>query len=84
MFNHDRSFNVQFHSKNVIEGMRMLMVKMSQRRHVEERKIYINKASEETRSSRRQVTREYFQSKAIGALQHKKWKPRKLQSVTTR
>jgi len=75
MFNHDRSFNVQFHSKNVIEGMMMPMVKISQRRHAEERKIYINRASEETRSSRRQVTREDFQSKASGASQHKKWKP---------
>jgi len=63
---------------NVIEGMRILMVNMYQRRHAEERKIYISRESEETRSNKRQVIRVDFQRKSIGVLQHKKWKPGEL------
>jgi hypothetical protein len=67
-----------------IELIRMLMVKMSQRRHAEERNIYINRASGKQGNNMKQVTREDFQRKSSGALQHKMWKPGELQSTTTR
>jgi hypothetical protein len=62
-----------------IELIRMLMMKMSHRSHVEERNIYINRESGKQGNNMKQLIREYFQSKASGALHHKMWKPRELQ-----
>ena len=51
-----------------IEELRMLMVKMYQRRHEERMKIYISIANRQS-SSRRHMTKEDCKSKASGALQ---------------
>ena len=65
-----------------IEELRLLMVKMSQRRHEERMKIYISIANR-LNNGRRQITKEDYRSKASGALQHKIQKPRELKMTKT-
>ena len=56
-----------------IEELRLLMVKMSQRRHEERMNIYISRANRQNRG-RGRMTEKYCRSKASGALQQKIWK----------
>ena len=60
-----------------IEELRLLMVKMSQRRHEEGMNIFISRAKKK-RSRRRQMTEGGGRSNASGASQHKIWKPGEL------
>ena len=57
-----------------IEELRLLMVKVSQRRHAERMNIFISREKKQ-RSRRRQMTEGDGRSKASGTLQHKIWKP---------
>ena len=65
-----------------IEELRLLMVKMSQRRHEERMNIYINRANRQN-NDRKKVTEEDCRSKASGSLQHKIWKPGELKMTKT-
>ena len=53
---------------NEIENMRMLMVKVSQKRHEENSNIYISRARKQ-HSSKKHMTKKDCRSKANGALQ---------------
>ena len=59
-----------------IENMRMLMVKMSHKRHKEKilMNIYISRAKRQS-NNMRHITKKYSRSKASGELQQKVWKP---------
>ena len=65
-----------------IEELRLVMVKMSQRRHEERMKIFISRAKKQS-SKRGQMTEEDCRSKASGALQHKIWKLGELKITKT-
>ena len=65
-----------------IEELRLLRVKMSQRRHEERMNIFISRAKKQS-SRRRPMTEENCRSKASGALQQKIWKPRELKMTNT-
>ena len=56
-----------------IEELRLLMVKMSQRRHEERMKIFVSRGKKQN-NKRRQMTEGDGRSKASGAWQHKIWK----------
>ena len=56
-----------------IEELRMLMVKISQRRNEERMNIYISRTNRQN-SDKRQMTEEDCRNKASGALQQKNWK----------
>ena len=66
-----------------IEELRMLMVKVSQRRNEERMNIYIIRENKQN-NDRRQMTEEDCKSKASGALQQKLWKPRELRMTKTK
>ena len=65
-----------------IEELILLMVDMSQRRHVKRMNIYISKENIQN-TGRGQTPKKYCRSKASGALQHKIWKPLELKMTKT-
>ena len=60
-----------------IEELRLLMVKMSQRRNEERMNIFINREKKKS-SKRGRMTKKDCRSKASGGLQQKIWKPGEL------
>ena len=66
-----------------IEELRMLMVKMSQRRNEEIMNIFISIANRQN-NGRRQMSEEDCRSKPSGALQQKIWKPGELKMTKTK
>ena len=65
-----------------IEELRLLMVKMSQKRHEERMRILISRKKKQS-NRRRHMTKKYGRSKSSGALQHKIWKPGELKMTKT-
>ena len=65
-----------------IEELRLLMVKMSQRRHDEIVNIFINRAKKRS-NKRGHMTEKDCRSKASGALQQNFWKPGELKMTKT-
>ena len=63
-----------------IEELRLLMVKMSQRRNEERMNIYISKENKQS-SNKRHMAKEDCKSKASGALQHEIWKSGELHPI---
>ena len=66
-----------------IKELRMLMVKVSQRRHDERMNIYINRANRQN-NNKIQMIEEDCKSKASGALHQKVWKPGELRMKNTK
>ena len=65
-----------------IKGLRLLMLKVSQRRHEQRMNICISRSNRKN-GDRKQMTKEECKSKASRALQHKIWKPGELNMSKT-